>query len=685
MAVDSHTLMSCGGGGAEIGTGHGGGDDQPAAAAAVVYRKGAWSKEEDEKLIRAVDEYGLRNWVTIERLSGLARPAKNCRLRWLNYLRPNLKKYPFTEDEERLILHLHAKHGNSWSRIAAKLPGRSDNEIKNFWHKRAKKCQKHHLPIYPNENHASGITDKDESVVNDGDRFFSNSNGDFVTQNSPQTPISISMPQSSQFLSSPSSLVTSQKHSPTNDQNTPTSQTPQNLHIISPHQTIQSTETPLDFTMLRKPPILSSPQSTLRRFSRSHSLVADSSSRAVYSVQTSMETKDSPMASFSPFQLKSPTTTAPLSPLQLRLSMPAPSESCFQSNLSVPDSTFSPCVQPMTVDTDKFVANNSPPPVLESCPSFKFYQQGVDNSGGVHKVEEGDSNLDVMEELREAQERVRFLKKKLKQQTTKNVVGKVHAQLKNSTKKEPLKRKGDASGVSQVKTARRDKGEDLEKIQQNENSESLSAETLQIKEDTLGEIFNEQSDWIDFLDSNSWDDVLCPIVGPTGKCSNESSTTVQDTFFEEDLFGQRYEIQGGEEFGYTSGQDYFSDYCDPNLISPNQYTGTDPLDSGYLLTQPTAMEQEPSPEQNLWTQAQMVSQDQTLSTHGFDSFVNPTESKNCWNNESGKVELKEEQEQDNMDTIMPDDLSSLLEFFPTNNQTVEWYNIGDAISISDYI
>lgn len=88
---------------------------------AVVYKKGAWSKEEDEKLRRAVDEYGVRNWVTIEKFSGLARPAKNCRLRWLNYLRPNLKKYPFTEEEEKLILHLHSKYGNSWSRIASKV------------------------------------------------------------------------------------------------------------------------------------------------------------------------------------------------------------------------------------------------------------------------------------------------------------------------------------------------------------------------------------------------------------------------------------------------------------------------------------------------------------------------------------------------------------------------------------
>lgn len=88
---------------------------------AVVYKKGAWSKEEDEKLIRAVEERGTKNWVTIERTSGLGRPAKNCRLRWLNYLRPNLKKFPFTEEEERLIVDLHSKFGNSWARIANKV------------------------------------------------------------------------------------------------------------------------------------------------------------------------------------------------------------------------------------------------------------------------------------------------------------------------------------------------------------------------------------------------------------------------------------------------------------------------------------------------------------------------------------------------------------------------------------
>lgn len=129
MALDSQALTTtCNSG---MGPDVDDGDEKPepppttgadgAEAETVVYKKGAWSKEEDEKLIRAVEEYGLRNWVTIEKFSGLERPAKNCRLRWLNYLRPNLKKYPFTEEEERLIIHLHAKHGNSWSRIASKV------------------------------------------------------------------------------------------------------------------------------------------------------------------------------------------------------------------------------------------------------------------------------------------------------------------------------------------------------------------------------------------------------------------------------------------------------------------------------------------------------------------------------------------------------------------------------------
>jgi transcription factor MYB, plant len=71
--------------------------------------------------------------------AGLKRTGKSCRLRWVNYLHPGLRRGRITADEERLILELHAKWGSRWSRIARSLPGRTDNEIKNFWRTRTRK------------------------------------------------------------------------------------------------------------------------------------------------------------------------------------------------------------------------------------------------------------------------------------------------------------------------------------------------------------------------------------------------------------------------------------------------------------------------------------------------------------------------------------------------------------------
>ncbi|XP_054814868.1 transcription factor MYB14-like [Prosopis cineraria] len=102
-------------------------------------KKGTWTPEEDRKLMAYVTRYGCWNWRQLPKYAGLARCGKSCRLRWLNYLRPNIKRGDFTPEEEQLIIQLHHKLGNRWSAIAAKLPGRTDNDIKNYWHTSLKK------------------------------------------------------------------------------------------------------------------------------------------------------------------------------------------------------------------------------------------------------------------------------------------------------------------------------------------------------------------------------------------------------------------------------------------------------------------------------------------------------------------------------------------------------------------
>ncbi|KAJ4908584.1 myb domain protein 92 [Raphanus sativus] len=102
-------------------------------------KKGPWTPEEDEKLVNYVQKHGHSSWTALPKRAGLNRCGKSCRLRWTNYLRPDIKRGRFSPEEEQTILNLHAVLGNKWSTIANNLPGRTDNEIKNFWNTHLKK------------------------------------------------------------------------------------------------------------------------------------------------------------------------------------------------------------------------------------------------------------------------------------------------------------------------------------------------------------------------------------------------------------------------------------------------------------------------------------------------------------------------------------------------------------------
>ncbi|KAJ6861420.1 transcription factor MYB90-like [Populus alba x Populus x berolinensis] len=102
-------------------------------------RKGAWTEEEDILLRKCVEKYGEGRWHEVPSRAGLNRCRKSCRMRWLNYLKPNIKRGQFSEDEVDLIIRLHKLLGNRWSLIAGRLPGRTANDVKNYWNTNLRK------------------------------------------------------------------------------------------------------------------------------------------------------------------------------------------------------------------------------------------------------------------------------------------------------------------------------------------------------------------------------------------------------------------------------------------------------------------------------------------------------------------------------------------------------------------
>ncbi|KAE8685143.1 Transcription repressor MYB4 [Hibiscus syriacus] len=105
----------------------------------VGLRRGPWTPREDKLLVNYIQAHGEGHWRSLPKKAGLLRCGKSCRLRWLNYLRPDIKRGNITPDEEDLIIRLHSLLGNRWSLIAGRLPGRTDNEIKNYWNTHLRK------------------------------------------------------------------------------------------------------------------------------------------------------------------------------------------------------------------------------------------------------------------------------------------------------------------------------------------------------------------------------------------------------------------------------------------------------------------------------------------------------------------------------------------------------------------
>ncbi|KAL4355292.1 hypothetical protein GQ457_06G030230 [Hibiscus cannabinus] len=144
----------------------------------VGLKRGRWTAEEDEILTNYIQTHGEGSWRSLPKNAGLLRCGKSCRLRWINYLRADLKRGNFTVEEEETIIKMHELLGNRWSLIASQLKGRTDNEIKNYWNSRLsrkiyrfRKPSRESLPVIMSASNSYRPTDHNVSCIDEAVPF----------------------------------------------------------------------------------------------------------------------------------------------------------------------------------------------------------------------------------------------------------------------------------------------------------------------------------------------------------------------------------------------------------------------------------------------------------------------------------------------------------------------------------
>ncbi|MDR3504353.1 MAG: Myb-like DNA-binding domain-containing protein [Legionella sp.] len=115
-------------------------------SAAKTAARCVWLEAEDQVLREMAEKYKGEYWNTVAKAVSVFTPAdasrktaKQCRERWHNQLNPLVQLGPLGPQEERKVFALHQQFGNRWSKIAGRLPGRTDNVVKNYFFCRLRK------------------------------------------------------------------------------------------------------------------------------------------------------------------------------------------------------------------------------------------------------------------------------------------------------------------------------------------------------------------------------------------------------------------------------------------------------------------------------------------------------------------------------------------------------------------